>query len=78
MDERGDAAGVALTAALVLRNIARARGSRVGEYFKGGLEQECHQVAALNQPLAQYVYDLLMERYEEEEQEEQERRRAGL
>ena len=78
VDERGDAAGVALTAALVLRNIARARGSRVGEYFKGGLEQECHQVAALNQPLAQYVYDLLMERYEEEEQEEQERRRAGL
>ena len=81
IDERGDAAGVALTAALVLRNIARARGggsSIVGEMFKGGLDWECHMVAAVNQPLAQYVYDLLIERFEEEDEEERERRRAEL
>lgn len=81
VDECGDAAGVALTAALVLRNIARARGGGsavVGELFKGGLEVDCHQVAAVNGPLAKYVYDLLIERFEEEEEEEGERKRAGL
>jgi len=84
VDERGDAAGVALTAALVLRNIARASGmggKLVGEYFRGGLEGDCHEVATLNQPLSQYIYDLLIERFDEEEMEEmgeREKRRAGL
>lgn len=84
VDERGDAAGVALTAALVLRNIARASGmggKLVGEYFRGGLEGDCHEVATLNQPLSQYIYDLLIERFDEEEMEElgeREKMRAGL
>ncbi|KAI5807920.1 hypothetical protein DFH27DRAFT_288017 [Peziza echinospora] len=62
VDERGDAAGVALTAALVLRNIARA--GHAGEELRG-LEKEIHEVAALNAPLSPYIYDLLMIKYEE-------------
>lgn len=84
VDERGDAAGVALTAALVMRNIARASGmgaKLVGEYFRGGLEGDCHEVATLNQPLSQYLYDLLIDRFEEEEMEkfgEREKKKGGV
>lgn len=81
VDERGDAAGVALTAALVMRNIARASGTGaklVGEFFRGGLEGDCHEVATLNQPLSQYIYDLLIERFDEEQMEKfEEREKEG-
>ncbi|KAF8455041.1 hypothetical protein BDZ91DRAFT_773463 [Kalaharituber pfeilii] len=64
VDEMGDAAGVALTAALVLRNIARA--GHASELLKG-LEHDIHSVAAHNAPLSQYIYDLLIEKYEDDE-----------
>lgn len=64
VDERGDATGVPLTSALVLRNVARL--GHASEYLTA-LEHDIHEIAALNAPLSQYIYDILLEKYEEED-----------
>lgn len=60
VDDRGEAAGIPLTAALVLRNVARRGMENVREILvaeRGAL----FEVMAVNKPLAAYVADLLVE-----------------
>ncbi|KAL7275639.1 hypothetical protein RUND412_001399 [Rhizina undulata] len=59
-DDRGDAAGVPLTAALVLRNISR-RGNGGCREVVESFREDLYEVMALNKPLVTYVADLLLE-----------------
>lgn len=59
-DDRGEAAGIPLTAALVLRNVARRGMEGVREIF-GAERGMLFEVMAVNKPLAAYVADLLVE-----------------
>ncbi|KAK9453765.1 hypothetical protein V1511DRAFT_504436 [Dipodascopsis uninucleata] len=56
VDERGEAAGIPLTAVLILRNIAH---SQTGKKVLMGLEESLIGVAAVNGPLRNYIVDLL-------------------
>lgn len=56
VDEHGDAAGLALTAALVLRNLCAAEEPRRILHVH---EEHLIRVAAINHPLAPYIADLL-------------------
>lgn len=60
MDDRGEAAGIPLTAALVLRNVAR-RGTIGGKELLIAEKPVLFEVMAVNKPLAAYVADLLIE-----------------
>jgi chromatin structure-remodeling complex subunit RSC9 len=59
-DDRGEAAGIPLTAALVLRNVAR-RGTGGGRELLLGEKALLFEVMAVNKPLAAYVADLLVD-----------------
>lgn len=59
-DDRGEAAGIPLTAALVLRNVAR-RGVEEVKEILGAERGTLFEVMAVNKPLAPYVADLLVE-----------------
>jgi chromatin structure-remodeling complex subunit RSC9 len=59
-DDRGEAAGIPLTAALVLRNVAR-RGAIGGKELLVAERPLLFEVMAVNKPLAAYVADLLIE-----------------
>ncbi|KAH0602208.1 uncharacterized protein H6S33_009907 [Morchella sextelata] len=60
IDDRGEAAGIPLTAALVLRNMAR-RGMNDVREILGAERGALFEVMAVNKPLAAYVADLLVE-----------------
>lgn len=60
IDERGEAAGIPLTSALVLRNIKR-KGGELGAILLKAREAEFFEVMAVNQPLAGWVGDLMMD-----------------
>lgn len=58
-DDRGDAAGIPLIAALVLRNLSRrGNGSREMMELR---KEELYEVMAVNKPIAPYITDLLLE-----------------
>lgn len=60
LDERGEAGGIPLTSALVLRNIKRRGGVHARELLKSSLEA-FYNVMAVNRPLAIYVADLVLD-----------------
>ena len=64
VDERGEAVGVAVSAALVLKNIARSGHAREE---LSTLEADIHKVATLNGALTSYMYDILLTKAEEED-----------
>ncbi|KAG0640768.1 hypothetical protein HOY80DRAFT_1008821 [Tuber brumale] len=60
IDDRGEAAGIPLTAVLVLRNVAR-RGMFNGKELLSGERPILFEIMAVNKPLATYIADLLVE-----------------
>ncbi|PWW80773.1 hypothetical protein C7212DRAFT_355810 [Tuber magnatum] len=64
-DDRGEAAGIPLTAVLVLRNVAR-RGMFNGKELLSGERPVLFEIMAVNKPLATYIADLLVEEDEGE------------
>ena len=60
IDDRGEAAGIPLTAVLVLRNVAR-RGMFNGKELLSGERPVLFEIMAVNKPLANYIADLLVE-----------------
>ncbi|PWW72381.1 hypothetical protein C7212DRAFT_360184 [Tuber magnatum] len=60
IDDRGEAAGVPLTAVLVLRNVAR-RGMFNGKELLSGERPVLFEIMAVNKPLSNYIADLLVE-----------------
>ncbi|CUS13026.1 unnamed protein product [Tuber aestivum] len=65
IDDRGEAAGIPLTAVLVLRNVAR-RGMFNGKELLSGERPVLFEIMAVNKPLATYIADLLVEEDEGE------------
>ncbi|RPA96653.1 hypothetical protein L873DRAFT_1206269 [Choiromyces venosus 120613-1] len=60
IDDRGEAAGIPLTAVLVLRNVAR-RGMFNAKELLIGERPVLFEIMAVNKPLAVYIADLLVE-----------------
>jgi chromatin structure-remodeling complex subunit RSC9 len=57
-DERGEAAGIPFSSALVLRNIKQRGGPEARELI-GSVKNELYEIMTLNKPLAPYVFDLV-------------------
>ncbi|RPB04240.1 hypothetical protein L873DRAFT_1825813 [Choiromyces venosus 120613-1] len=60
IDDHGEAAGIPLTAVLVLRNVAR-RGMFNGKELLSGERPVLFEIMAVNKPLSNYIADLLVE-----------------